>query len=130
MVCIGRDPVLAPDATCFAVFALSRFNSVPRVMWWGVVTIFTVGYGEMVPTTPGGKWMAAAVILSGIFALALPISIVGASFTVVYEEDLTRRTLERRVRQQQRAVERKELQASSFQRSRTTKGAGIGIIDE
>ncbi len=56
------------------------FHSIPAAMWWGIVTLTTVGYGDMVPVTPMGKTLAGCTAVLGIGMLALPTSILGAAF--------------------------------------------------
>ena len=48
------------------------FSSIPAAMWWGMVTLTTVGYGDLFPVTPLGRGFGAVVALLGIglFALA------------------------------------------------------------
>ncbi len=55
-----------------------RFGSVPAAMWWAVVTLSTVGYGDMVPVTTLGRMVAGFVSMLGIAMFALPTAILGA----------------------------------------------------
>jgi voltage-gated potassium channel len=66
----------------------TSFTSIPRAMWWSVVTITTVGYGDMTPTTPIGQVIGGLVAFSGICALALPVGILSTGF--FYELNRTR----------------------------------------
>ncbi len=56
------------------------FTSIPATMWWGIATLTTVGYGDIVPMTTWGRVLAGCTALLGIGMLALPTSILGASF--------------------------------------------------
>ena len=56
------------------------FSSIPAAMWWAVETLTTVGYGDLVPTTPLGKIMGGIVSIVGIAALALFTSLITVSF--------------------------------------------------
>jgi voltage-gated potassium channel len=58
----------------------TMFTSIPRAMWWSVVTITTVGYGDMTPTTPIGQVIGGIVAFIGICALALPVGILSTGF--------------------------------------------------
>lgn len=58
-----------------------RFSSIPMTSWWCVVTMTTVGYGDMAPETTMGKTLGIVVMLSGVLLLALPITVIGANFT-------------------------------------------------
>lgn len=57
------------------------FSSIPESMWWGVVTLGTVGYGDIVPETPLGKAAGGVFILLGIAAYALPVAVLASGFT-------------------------------------------------
>jgi len=57
-----------------------QLGSIPRAMWWALVTLGTVGYGDVVPITPLGKLIGAATILVGLLVAALPVGIVATAF--------------------------------------------------
>jgi voltage-gated potassium channel len=57
------------------------FSSVPAAMWWAVVTLTTVGYGDVVPLSDGGKIFAGMISLIGIAMTALPAGILAAGFS-------------------------------------------------
>ncbi len=57
-----------------------KFSSIPAAMWWAVVSVTTVGYGNIVPVTPLGQLLASAMILSGVLLLALPSAILASGF--------------------------------------------------
>jgi len=57
-----------------------RFGSVPAAMYWAVVTLATVGYGDVVPVTPLGKIATGAVIVAGLIFFALPVAIIASGF--------------------------------------------------
>ena len=61
------------------------FSSIPAAMWWGIVTLATVGYGDVYPITPAGKLIGALVILVGIGMFALPAGILASGFVEVLE---------------------------------------------
>ena len=56
------------------------FESIPAAMWWSIVTMTTVGYGDIYPTTTLGKFLASITMLCGIVVMALPISLIGSTF--------------------------------------------------
>jgi voltage-gated potassium channel len=56
------------------------FASIPHAMWWAIVTIATVGYGDMFPVTPAGKVFGGAVMVIGIALFAVPAGILATGF--------------------------------------------------
>ena len=58
-----------------------QFGSIPRCLWWSVVTVTTVGYGDTYPVTALGKLVAALTAICGIAVIAIPIGIISAGFT-------------------------------------------------
>lgn len=58
-----------------------RFGTVPDAMWWAIVTLGTIGYGDAVPVTAWGKLFAGFVILLGVATFALPIAILSKGFS-------------------------------------------------
>jgi voltage-gated potassium channel len=57
-----------------------KFGSIPESMWWAIVTITTVGYGDAVPITIAGRIIAGVAALCGFLLLALPVGIVATAF--------------------------------------------------
>ncbi len=56
------------------------FSSIPAAMWWAVITLTTVGYGDIYPITLGGKIAAAVIAVTSVGFIALPTGILGAGF--------------------------------------------------
>lgn len=56
------------------------FSSIPKALWWGVVTMATVGYGDMTPITPVGRLFGGFVMLLGIAMFAVPAGILATGF--------------------------------------------------
>eukprot|EP00803_Ostreobium_quekettii_P007277 evm.model.scf_1979.3 EVM.evm.TU.scf_1979.3 scf_1979:16973-22042(-) len=57
------------------------FRSIPDTFWWCMVTLMTVGYGDVVPVTMAGKAISGILMLISLLILALPISVIGTNFT-------------------------------------------------
>jgi voltage-gated potassium channel len=57
-----------------------KFSSIPETMWWALITLTTVGYGDVSPITPVGKIIGAFTALSGVCTVALLTGIVGSAF--------------------------------------------------
>ena len=57
-----------------------KFGSIPAALWWGIVTLTTVGYGDIYPVTTAGKVVAGTISLVGIGLVALPAGILASGF--------------------------------------------------
>ena len=58
----------------------SKLGTIPDAMWWAIVTLGTVGYGDVVPVTPLGKFVSVFAIISGFAMIALPVAIISTAF--------------------------------------------------
>lgn len=63
----------------------SPFTSIATTFWWAIVTMTTVGYGDVFPVETAGKAVATLAMLLGILVLALPLSVIGSNFTDAYD---------------------------------------------
>lgn len=63
------------------------FGSIPQAMWWGIVTLATIGYGDVVPQTVMGKMIGGLTSILGLGMFALPAGIVASGFA----EEMRRR---------------------------------------
>jgi voltage-gated potassium channel len=57
-----------------------KFGTIPQAMWWAIVTLGTVGYGDVVPATPLGKVVTVFAIVVGFAMIALPVAIISTAF--------------------------------------------------
>ncbi len=67
------------------------FSSIPATMWWGVATLTTVGYGDLYPITPLGKFLGSLIAILGVGLVALPAGILASGFS----EEMAKRTQHR-----------------------------------
>lgn len=51
------------------------FTSIPKAIYWGIVTLTTVGYGDITPTTPLGQFISVMIMLAGYSIIALPVGV-------------------------------------------------------
>ena len=58
-----------------------QFGSIPRCLWWSVITVTTVGYGDIAPITPFGQFIAAVIMIMGYGIIAVPTGIVTAELS-------------------------------------------------
>lgn len=58
-----------------------KFGTIPLAMWWSVVTLTTIGYGDVFPVSVGGRVFASFVALAGIGMIALPAGILAGAFS-------------------------------------------------
>lgn len=57
-----------------------KFGTIPQALWWAVVTLGTVGYGDVVPITPLGKAVAVFTVIGSFVMIALPVAIIATAF--------------------------------------------------
>lgn len=72
-------------AACMVYFAEhdaqpDKFSSIPATIYWAVITLTTVGYGDMIPITLMGKIFTVLIVLAGVALLALPAGIITSGF--------------------------------------------------
>jgi voltage-gated potassium channel Kch len=67
---------ISPNATIN-----NPFSSIPRTFWFTIVTLLTVGYGDMFPTTIAGQIITMCSMVLAMLVIALPVSVVGTNFT-------------------------------------------------
>jgi voltage-gated potassium channel len=85
---VGCLVILAGAVLSFAslLYAIERdvqpdkFGTIPDAMWWAIVTLGTVGYGDVVPVTPLGKAVSVFAIIGGLTMIALPVAIISTAF--------------------------------------------------
>ena len=58
----------------------NKLGTIPDAMWWAIVTLGTVGYGDVVPVTALGKIISVFTIISGFAMIALPVAIISTAF--------------------------------------------------
>jgi voltage-gated potassium channel len=85
---IGCIVILVGAVLTFAslLYAIERdvqpdkLGTIPQAMWWAIVTLGTVGYGDVVPVTPLGKFVSTFAIIAGLAMIALPVAIISTAF--------------------------------------------------
>ena len=63
-----------------------QFGSITRALWWAIVTLTTVGYGDVYPDTVLGRIAAAFIALAGIGIVAMPTGILASAFAEEFRE--------------------------------------------
>lgn len=74
------------------------FTSIPIGLWWSIVTMTTVGYGDMVPKTYVGMVVGGLCALTGVLTIALPVPVIVANFAMYYSHTQARSKLPKKRR--------------------------------
>jgi potassium voltage-gated channel Shal-related subfamily D protein 2 len=88
----------------------TRFTSIPAAFWYTIVTLTTLGYGDVVPATVMGKIVGGICSLSGVLVIALPVPVIVSNFSRIYHQN-------------QRADKRKAQKKARLARIRIVKNA-------
>jgi len=81
--------VIVFGAVMYMVEGVSNegFDSIPRSIYWAIVTLTTVGYGDISPITPVGQFIAACIMILGYAVIAVPTGIISAEMVNTMNED-------------------------------------------
>ena len=77
-----KEHEVKPDEAVWQPYN-EKFESIPKSVYWAIVTLTTVGYGDISPITPLGQFLAAIVMIMGYSIIAVPTGIVSAEMARV-----------------------------------------------
>ncbi|KAK0428195.1 hypothetical protein QR680_010667 [Steinernema hermaphroditum] len=68
----------------------NQFESIPKGLWWAIVTMTTIGYGDMVPKTYLGQMIGSVCAVAGVLTIALPVPVIVSNFGMYYSHTQAR----------------------------------------
>ena len=90
-LCIGvvlySSAVYFADADSVGENGEPIFKSIPDAFWWAVVTMTTVGYGDMKPKSTGAKIVGSLCAITGVLTIALPVPVIVSNFNYFYHRE-------------------------------------------
>ena len=98
------------------------FESIPATFYWCIITMTTVGYGEVFPKTSIGKVVACMAFLCGILLLAVPISVISANFQSAYQKMISQRIIKRAQQMKLKQAKEEALERATLHERRRNVG--------
>ncbi len=93
MLAVSTIVVIAGSLMYVIEGSEAGFTSIPRGVYWAIVTVTTVGYGDIAPSTPLGQILAALLMFTGYAIIAVPTGIVGIEMGRSYAEEQSNRKM-------------------------------------
>lgn len=128
-LCMGV--VLFSSAVYYAEISNEKDNdflSIPHSFWWAIITMTTVGYGDMTPKTLGGKLVGCFCAITGVLAIALPVPVIVSNFAYYYSKENNRQADTEDNDEEENKDENVAPQNSEIKKKKKTGPAGLCCI--
>ncbi|KAJ3178792.1 Solute carrier 49 member 4 [Geranomyces variabilis] len=102
---------------------VSPFQSIPDCFWFVLVTLTTIGYGDVVPVTLAGRILSSALMITSLFLVAFPLTMITSQYTLVANRYAEQRSLARMQRAERRRRREKQRQEHLSRAVATSEGS-------
>ena len=96
------------------------FDNIPKGLWFALVSLTTVGYGDVTPNTVEGKMVASTAICVGVVLMAGPVAVMSTNFSKCYQEN-------RRMEKHRRDVEKHRQHVNKMAKMRGKQAFGENL---
>lgn len=101
------------------------FSSIPIGLWWAIITMTTVGYGDMAPKTYAGMFVGSLCAVMGVLTISLPVPVIVSNFAMFYSHTKARAKLPKKRR---RVLPVESVRPKERGSKRDGPGSGFGSV--
>ncbi|TKR59393.1 hypothetical protein L596_029071 [Steinernema carpocapsae] len=105
----------------------NQFESIPKGLWWAIVTMTTIGYGDMTPKTYLGQMIGSVCAVAGVLTIALPVPVIVSNFGMYYSHTQARSKMPKKRRSVLR-IHQAKAQTQPVRKTTLSKLTNMGTL--